>query len=383
MKKLLILIAILFAITGTTFAQGKKVIIVLQENGGSRFLVSWITDAQTRDDANRVIDALAETFENFKVKLQANGRYDKVINLTDANCTRVKLLQNLKAETDNGNIIDLLILGHGSDETLVLKNGTLTGTAAGNIRSMKTEFANRNFNLRLVYMCNCKGGSTADDWLAIGANTVVACPKNNYMPEPQTTWFFDDFLLKNKSVSNAANDSYNASKPFYTVIPRYQSERDEGQNLIDCSKPRVYGETNLRFNVQSLAVGESKVVTIQANVTHNLANIYMRAGERYKFTVSGADKWKNGGTETTANGYQAGFLDGARRQPAYNMMTLVGEIFRENNGVSYQNNHFKIGTSRNYTAEVTGFLICHGNDNIAFYGDNTGSVNLTVERLSN
>lgn len=383
MSFLVLLIAFIQLIsTNAIIAQGKNVLIVLQENNGSPFLVSWIPDQQTRADANRVIDALAETFEDFKVKLQAAGRYDNVIYLTDVNCTRAKLVQNLKTQSAANNIIDLLILGHGTTELLALKNETLTGGPNGNIRSMKTENGNVNYKLRLVYMCNCKGGSTADEWLSIGAQTVVGCVKNNYMPEPQTTWFFDDFLLKNKPASACANDSWTASKPFYSVLPRYQSI-DEGSTLIDCSKPTVYGNTSLRFDAKRLGVGDSKTFTIQARTTHNLTHLYMRAGEKYKFTVASTDKWKNGNTETTANGYQPGILDAGRRQTAYNMMTLVGEIFQNDNATSYQNNHFKIGTSRTYTAEVSGFLVCHGNDNLAFYGDNSGDMRLIIERLPN
>lgn len=382
--KLYSLVLLMYLLVGThAFAQDRKVLIVLQENGSSSVLTSWIDNAQDRANTDRVIDALAETFQDFKVRLQADGRYNNVVYLTDNNCTRPRLLDALKNNNTSGTVVDLLILGHGSNESLKLKVGTLTGGTTGNIRALKTENNNQNFNLRLVYMCNCKGGSTADDWLSIGANTVVAFPRNNYMPEPQITWFFDDFLLKNKTAINAANDSYNASKPLYSVVPSYQTNRDEGLNWIDCSEPRVYGQGSLTFDDKRLTVGEKKTFVINAKTYHNETKLYMRAGERYRFTVNGTDKWKNGSTETTANGYQPGPLDVGRRQPAYNMMTLVGELFREDNTRSYQNNHFKIGTSRTYTTEVSGYLICHANDNPAFYGDNSGSVTLTIERLPN
>lgn len=387
MKKSFFLVTFTLIISALSFtnifAQERKVLIVLQENGSSSVLTSWIENAQDRANADRVIDALAETFEDFKVKLQADGRYNSVVILTDNSCTRPNLLNALRNNNNANTIIDLLILGHGSNESLKLKVGTLTGGVSGNIRALKTENNNQNFKLRLVYMVNCKGGSTADDWMAIGAKTVVGCPRNNYMPEPQTTWFFDDFLLKNKNVTNSANDSYNASKPFYSVVPCYQTNRDEGLNWIDCSKPTVYGDGSITFDSKRLTVGQTKSFVINAKTFHNETHLYMRAGEKYKFTVSGADKWKNGLTETTANGYQPGVLDAVRRQSAYNMMTLVGEIFREDNTRFYQNNHFKIGTSRTYTAEVSGFLICHANDNPAFYNDNSGSVTLTIERLPN
>jgi hypothetical protein len=383
MKKLnfslLMVMASLWLSVSSANAANENVLILLQENGSSAFLTSWITDAQTRSDADRVIDALAETFSNFNVKIKGEGRYDRIISLTDVNCTKAKLLQTLKAESDANNVIDLLILGHGTTNQLKLKNEILTDQ---NIRQMKTDYGNRNFKLRLVYMCNCKSASLNDDWLAVGAKTSVGISKNNYMPEPQITWFLDDFVLKNKTALEAANNSWSYARPFFTPVPRYQNIED-GSTLIDCSKPTVAGDVSLRFDTRRLAVGESKTYTIKANVTHNMTRLYMLAGERYKFSVSTADKWKNGGTETNASGYQPGILDGGRRQTAYNMMALVGELFRRDDNTSYQNNHFRIGTSATYTAQVSGFLICHGNDNIAFYGDNTGQVTLTIERLSN
>jgi hypothetical protein len=76
------------------------------------------TPAEIQALVNAVVDRLAETFENLKSTLQANGKYNKVVLLTDVNCTRAKLLENLVFYTKQGMTIDLLILGHGSPNAL-------------------------------------------------------------------------------------------------------------------------------------------------------------------------------------------------------------------------------------------------------------------------
>lgn len=403
MKKVLI-ICLFFLASGILQAQPGKntVLIVLQENTGKLSFTPSIPEP-FRSTLNNVVDGLAENFENFKAKLQLSDRYEKVILLTNTACTRANLLTNLIAQTKLGKTVDLLVLGHGGSSTdgslffLMLNNNeylpesdatyNIGGTKKSfkGIRSLLTDARTRegsgfNFNLRLVYMCNCKGGNTNDAWLSIGAKTAVGTVNNNYMPEPQITYFFNDFVINGKTAQQAANDSWAASRPFYSLIPPMQ-EKENNLTRIDCSKMTVAGNAGLRFAASKLGINESKSFVIKAGESFNHTTLFMSAGEQYQFTVGGTDKWKNGSTETTANGYQPGLLDAARRQGSYNMMTLVGEIFRDLNNTSYTGTHFKIGTSRTYTAAISGYLMCHANDVLIGYGDNTGLVTLTVKRL--
>lgn len=403
MKQVLIICLAFFTTSILQAQPGKNtVLIVLQENTGKLSFTQSIPEP-FRTTLNNVVDGLAENFENIKSKLQLADRYEKVILLTNTACTRANLLTNLIAQTKLGKTVDLLVLGHGGSTQdastffLVLNNNELlpesdvslkvgkeTKPFKG-IRSLITDARARegsgfNFNLRLVYMCNCKGGNTNDAWIGIGAKTVVGTVNNNFMPEPQITYFFNDFVINGKTALEAANDSWSASRPFYSLIP-YMQERENNLTRIDCSKMKVDGNFNLRFASSKLGVNESKSFVIKAGEAFNHTTLFMSAGEQYEFTVGGTDHWKNGGTETTANGYQPGLLDGARRQGGYNMMTLVGEIFRDLNNTSYTGTHFKIGTSRTYTAAISGYLMCHANDVLIGYGDNTGLVTMTVKRL--
>lgn len=129
-----------------------------------------------------------------------------------------------------------------------------------------------------------------------------------------------------------------------------------------------------------LAVGESKTITISAREIHNLTGVFIRAGEIFQFSTSSPD-WKNGDKSTDCEGYEGNILDAARRHGDIKMMALVGEIFSENNTNSYTGFYFKIGCSKTWPATKTGFLICIANDNVIAYGDNSGSVSLTIKRI--
>lgn len=351
-------------------------LILLQENSGNVSFLKDIPDPNLRDLVRIFIDGLAENFESIKTSLQMFGFYDRIINLTDFKCTKANLLEEMISETKDGNLFDLLILGHGSKKKIYL-HGSETMTDK-DIENLLTEarklHPGMKFNLRLVYMCNCFSGTLLDSWLKIGAKTALGCNDINYMPEPQTTYFFDDFVKKGFSASDANNRSFSASNTMWAVAGLSKNNR-EGSKLA------MKGE-NIKFDGRRLAVGETIERNIYAGNSHNNTSIYLIAGEKYEFKVAATEKWRNGFKETNANGYAKSLFD-KPRQTDYNMMTLVGEIFNDNGNVmSYAGTHFKIGTSRTWTVSRSGFLVCHANDGIAFYGDNSGKVCLKIKRIA-
>lgn len=129
-----------------------------------------------------------------------------------------------------------------------------------------------------------------------------------------------------------------------------------------------------------LGIGESKTFNVYAKETYNFPRIYIRKDRRYSFTVTNPS-WKNGSRSTDANGYTKELLD-FPRQGGYNMMALVGELYDKNgDGMSYNGTHFRIGTSRTWTATKSGYLGCFANDNLTMYGDNSEKVVVTIRRL--
>jgi len=197
----------------------EKVLILLQENSGKIPLPSSVP-VTLESLIYSVLDSLAESTENVIRSLQAAGHYNYVVLLTDADCTREKLLFELVKQTKKGRVIDLIILGHGSSESLKLHNEYLTGGNTGNIRSLSVdaeELGCASLNLRLVSMCNCYASSVNDDWLSIGAEVSVGATNNNYMPEPMMTFFIHNWISGMKA-KEAAQKAYEASIPFFTVI---------------------------------------------------------------------------------------------------------------------------------------------------------------------
>jgi len=209
-----------------------KVLIVLQENSGRVPLPDNVSPDLAELIYN-VVDALAETFEDLKTSLQGAGKYKFVVLLTDAACTRKKLLDALVHHTRRRRIIDLVVLGHGNTEILVLNDGKLTGGKGGNIRQLRKDAKKRRcntLNLRMVYMCNCYASTLNDDWRKIGAQASVGSIRNDYMPEPMTTFFLHNWLA-GQTAKKAAKNAYEATIPFFSLVypptmtPKYKTKK--------------------------------------------------------------------------------------------------------------------------------------------------------------
>jgi hypothetical protein len=411
-----LIIASAALITVSASSAVNRTLILLQENNdASSYMTDILPAGPVRDAADAIIDGFIEGGEAAKFQALASGRYQRFVNLSDSNCTRANLLQQLIRQSNEGHVVDLAILGHGSQESLRLNGENLTGltrttitnpatglsstlTSQGTIRSLLTEAraqqgAAFNFKLRLVHMCNCFGGTTNDDWLAIGAKTAVGSPTMDWMPEPLITFFWDDFVKNDKRVAQAASDALAATRVLWQAVPGYNTPQTSGPGVIGMTKlaetrQLVSGNGNLIFRDEyQLALNQSRTVTVHANQTHNFPQVYLVAGQKYKFTAATSDTWVNGvgplAITKNASGYTPGPFDGLRRHPA-NMMRLVGERFTRPSASNPFNfiggSGFSIGTSLTHTASGHGFLNLYANDNIAAYGDNSGSISVTIKR---
>jgi len=406
-------------IAGTAASQAaSRTLLLLQENSsGTSYMTDILPAGPIRAAADAIIDTFVENGEAAKFQALAAGKYQRFVNLSDANCTRARLLAELIKQSKDGFTVDLAVLGHGGPEALGLHNGgQLTGQTfqtlvlptgqrlqipvPGSIRTLLTdarnqEGANFTFKLRLVHMCNCFGGTTNDDWLAIGAKVSVGAPLINWMPEPMITFFWDDFVKNDKHVAKAAADSLAATRPIWSLVPGYASIQTAGPGTVGMTKlaetqQTVAGNGDLIFKDEfQLALNESRTFTVKANQTHNFPQVYLVAGQTYSFTSSSTDMWSNGIippfiTTTNANGYTAGPADGLRRFPT-NMMRLVAERFaRSGDVLSFiSNSGFSVGTSSTgVTPGIRGFLCMYANDVITAYGDNSGQISVTIRRTN-
>lgn len=229
----------------------QKALIVLQENRGVVNFLPNDTPEQIKSIISKVMDKSAETFENVMTSIQASHVYNRFHRLTDTNCTRKNLLDRLRQETNTGSVIDVIILGHGDNNTLWLHGDErLKGGENGNIRTLLTDVQQSypsitELNLRLVYMCNCKGSTLNDDWLAIGADVSIGSRSNNYMPEPMASLFLRHWL-DGMSARNAAEASYRETIPFY--LPFYPPTISGFNSKMQSSEPVVAGSRNSTIN---------------------------------------------------------------------------------------------------------------------------------------
>jgi hypothetical protein len=414
-RKLIIASAALITISAS-HAVNRTLILLQENNDGNSYMTDLLPAGPIRDGADFIVDSFIEGGEAAKFQALASGSYQRFVNLSDANCTRAKLLEQLIKQSKDGYVSDLAILGHGSPESLRLNGENLTGlttatvfnpltgttgtlTNLGSIRTLLTEARAQQgssfaFKLRLVHMCNCFGATTNDDWLAIGAKTSIGSSKIDWMPEPLITFFWDDFVKKDKRASKAAADALAATRDAYALVPGYSTDQTSGPGVVGLTRREetdqvVAGNGNLIFKDEfQLALNQSKTVTVQAGQTHNFPTVYLVAGQKYTFTSGSSDTWKNGidpfSTTVNANGYTPGPLDAARRFPA-NMMRLIGERFTHPTASNPANfiggSGFSIGRTLTHTAEGHGFLCLYANDIIAAYGDNSGSISVTIKRI--
>jgi len=408
-RKLILASATLITVS-TGFGVNRTLILLQENNDGSSYMTDALDPGPARDAADAIVDRFIEGGEAAKFQALATGRYQRFVNLSDGACTRANLLAQLIKQSKEGHVVDLAILGHGSPESLRLNGENLTGltrqtitnpvtglsstlTNTGTIRTLLSdararEGATFNFKLRLVHMCNCFGGTTNDDWLAIGAKTAVGAPLMNWMPEPMITFFWDDFVKNDKRAIQSASDSLAATRILWQAVPGYTTVQSNGLTKIQETQQVVTGNTNLIFKDEyQLALNQSRTVTVQANQTHNFPAVYLVAGQKYTFTSGSSDTWQNGiapfATTVNANGYTPGPIDALRRHPA-NMMRLIGERFTHPNSSALNfigGSGFSIGRSLTHTASGHGFLNLYANDVITAYADNSGSIAVTIKRI--
>lgn len=372
-----------------------RTFVLMQESVSTSYMTEWMSPTQ-RAIAEALIDPIAVTQLASHMTLMTAGRYQRFVNLSGAACTRSTLLSTLIDETARGNVVDLAILGRGSNETLAMNAGpALTGATrtslgtislAGSIRSMLTDAraqrgAGFNFNLRLVYMNNSFSMTLNDDWLAIGAKTSIGVRRNNYMPEPTLRTFWSRFLESDFRTSEAVAAAYANSRGLWLLAPGYGAEDPAtGLDKFEEAEPILAGNNHLIFHDQmQLAVGQIRTINVPANQLYRFPGVYMMSGQVYRISATGT--WNNGGIACGPGGYTPGFFDGLRRHPS-NMMRLIAQrSLYHDRTFEIDGSMVDVGASRDISTGSSGFLMLWANDASVGYLDNSGWVTVTIRRL--
>ena len=118
----------------------------------------------------------------------------------------------------------------------------------------------------------------------------------------------------------------------------------------------------------------------------NATNVEVQMGDEYEFHAEG--EWCDLTIRATAGGYATedapwysrwflSLFEKRRRLPAENWFVLVGAIGKQAESA------FVIGAGRqSWKATAAGELMCFANDVPGAYGNNFGSVTLTIKRLT-
>lgn len=210
----------------TAKSASDRVLIVLLENGGLDLRLGDLVDrilaavpsiipipdsfrSQLKDYLNKKIreltdDALesAELLIN-RYESSAPSLYGQVIILRNGTATFNELRDHLIRKSEEGRLIDLLILTHGGRDYIAAGSGI--DSAA--IKSIRSANGGKPVRLRQVYMMNCVGSSLNQAWLDIGAKVVSGTVGNNYLPEP-TMFYVWNAWKSGMSFSDSVNNAY-------------------------------------------------------------------------------------------------------------------------------------------------------------------------------
>jgi GH24 family phage-related lysozyme (muramidase) len=283
----------------TQFAAADRVLVILIENKGVDLgipdlvdkLLSSVPGANLVPDATRqqlvefirekikaLTDSLIETAE-LTLNRYAGSKpefFGDVIVLRDGTASYNDLKQTLLAQSRQGKIIDILILTHGGQDSIDV-TGNVTGQK---IKDIRTELGSP-LTIRSVYMMNCVGSSLNQAWLDAGARVSSGSIRNNYLPEPTTFFFWQNWKAGKpfeESVTAAYRKTINvmneAVRGFVRSLPVPGSGaiadaiEFENMDFVRDSAPVIQGQRSLTISSDDLSAAQSTASSLATTVLH-------------------------------------------------------------------------------------------------------------------
>jgi hypothetical protein len=236
-----------------------------------RSLANWL-----REKIKSVTDTLLESAELAlnRYASAAPQYYDSVAVLRDGTATYEELKRKLIELSKAGKMIDLMVLTHGGEKTISL----VDDIDEAKIKAMRAEFG-AALNLRSVYMMNCIGSSLNDAWIAAGAKASCGSIRNNYLPEPTTHFFWENWKA-GQNFETAATGAYrktvalmnDALREFVSKLPvpgssllAKQVDVETMQFVLD-SAPVIQGQRSIAISSDNLSFGQSVASSLATTV---------------------------------------------------------------------------------------------------------------------
>lgn len=149
--------------------------------------------------------------------------------------------------------------------------------------------------------------------------------------------------------------------------------------LLLVKKSIFFQGMKYRFKVK-----QKETVVIHADQPYSNISLAVLVGEVYSFAVAEDDKWTDLFITKNANGFNNIFIPEEKlRLPKAKCFELCGTINRD------EENHFRIGTSRQVDVSKSGEMYFFANDSrklnkkgrFKWYKNNKGCIRLTIIRL--
>ncbi len=119
------------------------------------------------------------------------------------------------------------------------------------------------------------------------------------------------------------------------------------------------------------------IVSVAATLPSTKTGVILNSGEKINITTNGTWCWGVGTTECCdangTSGRPSTTEHPVTLEPEY-FGVLIGRII----GTSINSDYFRIGTSTELSAPISGELELQMNDRIGYYGDNKNSITVTI-----
>jgi hypothetical protein len=136
-----------------------------------------------------------------------------------------------------------------------------------------------------------------------------------------------------------------------------------------------------------LTVGEEHTSTVYSELKYNWSGVELVQGHQYEFIVDPAQRWKDGDLDCGPDGWDSEQLpwykeefvelfEKRRRHRKANWFEIIGALGDEDDSLLRI-----LSEDKTYTAPRNAELYYFANDLDSKYGNNSGSINVTVRRL--
>lgn len=200
--------------------------------------------------------------------------FGQVTVLRDGTASYADLRGTLLDLSRHGKIVDLLILTHGSDRYISVPGGI----DDQKIRAMKAGDG-KPLSIRSVYMMNCVGSSLNQAWLDAGAKVSSGALRNNYLPEPTTFFFWQNWkdgqpfeaavtsaYRKTINLMNAAVQSLIGDLPIPGASSLAASLDFASFEFVKDSAPVIQGQRSVTINTDDLTFSQSVASSLVTTV---------------------------------------------------------------------------------------------------------------------